>query len=262
MTSIPLRAVTSARNDADGLVPRTPHSRSGRFDEVDLGVSTGTRGDIDGDDLSDSDPLLKGDDNAEDLLDSPLHAAKGLTDRARFSIIGLTVALFLVFLAGVAYRGSGEEEPVSNHGPEAQTEHSNVTLISYENYTQFPLTPMQYRAECRKVMGEMKHMEYWTDMKMDVSHPSSAPDVCKSTITYLLGSEVGLMADLALLAQVAALAESVSLWILSSLEIGSRELIVNSNNGRSSSMIRSGTVASECPMLSIYVFGSLEYLLL
>ena len=209
MSSIPLKAISSARSDADGLAPRTPHSRSGRFDEADLRMPTGTREDVDND-LSDSDPLLRND--AEGPSGPPLQspAVKPLSAGARFSIIGLTITLFFVFFVGVAYRKS--EQVSYDDYVEVQDEYSNVTLISYGNYTHFPLTPKQYRAECRK-MGGMKHMAYWTDMKMDVPHHPT-PGVCKSTITYMLGSEVGLMGDLALLAQVAALADLVSSRLL------------------------------------------------
>lgn len=211
MSSIPLKAVSSARPDLDGLVPRTPHSRSGRFDETDLGVPKDTNEDADSDGLSDSDPLLGNNNDTEEPPDSPLQSAtfKPLTSRTRLSIIGLTVILFIVFLLGVLYRKSEQEEEVYDH--EVHGGDSGITLISYENYTEFPLTPKQYRAECRKMHhGEMRHMAYWSDLLVDVSHPSPDSGVCKSTVTYMLGSEVGLMGDLALLAQVAALADSVS----------------------------------------------------
>ena len=206
MTSIPLRAVSSARSDGDNLVPRTPRSRSGRFDETDLGIPTDATEDMGDDDLSDSDPLL-GDEAAGRPPDSLQPVVKPLSDGMRLSIIGLTVMLFLIFLVGVAYHKSGQED-YDQYG-EVQDDHSNVTLISYENYTTFPLTLKEYKAECRRVNKEMRHMAYWTDMMMDVPH-SSASGVCKSTVTYMLGAEVGLMGELALLAQVAALADLVS----------------------------------------------------
>jgi len=225
MTSIPLRAVSSARPDLDGLVPRTPRSRSGRFDEADLGVPTDTGEGADSDGQSDSDPLLGNDIGAEEPPDSPLRSTTfdPLTSGTRFSIVGVAVMVFLVFLAGVVYRKFEEEEAAYDlrvHGG-----HSGYSLISYENYTKFPLTSKQYRAECRKVHeGGMRHMAYWTDMMMDVLHPPFAPGsdegVCTRTVTYMLGSEVGLMGDLALLAQVAALADSVSSWTLQGLETG------------------------------------------
>jgi hypothetical protein len=111
-------------------------------------------------------------------------------------------------------------------------------FISYENYTQFPLLPSQYvevrvicgmskalrscvQQECNKKMGNMMQpVPYWTpDLTnhigpMDVYHVNE-PDVCESSITYMLDGKVGLLADLALLAQTAALAREVgSLWVV------------------------------------------------
>ena len=233
MTSIPLKAVSSARPDQDGLVPRTPRSRSGRFDEADLGRPADTDDDADSDGLSDSDPLLGNDGGREEPPDSPLQSSTSnpLANRTHFTIIGLAVTTFLVFLAGVAYRKFGEPGEPYDH--DVHGVNPNITLISYENYTEFPLTSKQYRAECRKVHeGGMRHMAYWTDLMMDVPHPSgSDPDVCKSTVTYMLGSDVGLMGDLALLAQVAALADSVSPRISQGSEGDLRAFIVTSNNG-------------------------------
>lgn len=97
-------------------------------------------------------------------------------------------------------------------------------LISYENYTSFPLTGDQYRHECATLMsGFMHHGEYWEEPRMgthDVVHHDDVTNyhmaegqrtrVCKSTITYLLDGHVGLMADLALMAQAAAFAREVS----------------------------------------------------
>ncbi|KAI0354634.1 hypothetical protein OH77DRAFT_1521536 [Trametes cingulata] len=94
-------------------------------------------------------------------------------------------------------------------------------LISYENYSSFPLTGDQYRHECAKLMGGfMHHGEYWDEPHMgspDVVHHDDVTNyhmpegqltkVCSSTITYLLDGHVGLMADLALMAQAAAFAK-------------------------------------------------------
>ena len=262
MTSIPLRAVSSARPDLDGLVPRTPHSRSGRFDEADLAVPTDTGEDADSDGQSDSDPLLGNNNGAEEPPDSPLQSATfdPLTSGTRFSTVGVAVMVFLVFLAGVVYRKSEEEAGYDHrvHGG-----HSSYGLISYENYTKFPLTPKQYRAECRKIHeGGMRHMAYWTDMMMDVLHPPFAPGsdegVCTRTVTYMLGSEVGLMGDLALLAQVAALADLVSPWMPQSSVTSLKAFIVTSNNEHFSSMTPNGTAASRCIMCAIYALGFLR----
>lgn len=74
----------------------------------------------------------------------------------------------------------------------------------------------------------MSHGDYWDKSSMDMNagashemgnvdiiddkHGLSEGDraaVCSKTITYLLDGEVGLLADLALIAQVAALAREV-----------------------------------------------------
>ncbi|CDO73428.1 hypothetical protein BN946_scf185013.g62 [Trametes cinnabarina] len=93
-------------------------------------------------------------------------------------------------------------------------------LISYENYSSFPLTGDQYRHECAKLMeGFMHHTEYWATSHMaslDVVHHDDVTNyhlpegettkICSSSTTYLLDGHVGLMADLALMAQAAAFA--------------------------------------------------------
>ncbi|KAI0095105.1 hypothetical protein BDY19DRAFT_916313 [Irpex rosettiformis] len=93
--------------------------------------------------------------------------------------------------------------------------------ISYENYTKFPLTGDEYRHECALYMSRMKmaHGAYWKAPPhgtMDVAHHDAVPDyvlpesvpmkVCSKTITYQLDGRVGLVADLALMAQAAAFA--------------------------------------------------------
>ena len=95
--------------------------------------------------------------------------------------------------------------------------------ISYKNYTKFPLLATQYRAECYKIQGGfMADSAYWsTSALMDVPHviddvnpgrpEGEMTKICKSTITYMLDGHVGLLADLALMAQAAALAHEVSL---------------------------------------------------
>jgi len=101
--------------------------------------------------------------------------------------------------------------------------HSNTSdrnLISYENYTNFPLLPTEYAAECNKLMhGFMRHGEYWEYRPQDVSHHEKIDEhglpegyrnaVCNSTITYMLGGHAGLLAELGLMSQIAALAREV-----------------------------------------------------
>lgn len=109
--------------------------------------------------------------------------------------------------------------PISTAQP---SQHANSTTthtvnlgnaISYENYSTFPLKPDEYRAECSKHnSGFMKHFGGFWDVPMhgpvDVAHEEN-DKVCKSTITYMLDGKVGLLADLALMAQVAAMAREV-----------------------------------------------------
>lgn len=100
---------------------------------------------------------------------------------------------------------------VTNHPPHAQ---GDIHVLSYENYTKFPLTGLEYRHECAEIFnGYMKHGDYWDVGKMatDVPHVEDE-SVCTSTIVYMLDGTVGLTADLALVAQAAALAREV--WLL------------------------------------------------
>jgi len=120
--------------------------------------------------------------------------------------------------------GTSSTKPDTSH----QTE--GLHLISYVNYTTFPLPPLDYLRECAKMhQGYMKHGDYW-DISfmgaMDVHHADD-PAICSRTITYMLDGIVGLTADLALMAQAAALAREVckglvtsSVVITSKSEIG------------------------------------------
>lgn len=90
-------------------------------------------------------------------------------------------------------------------------------FIDYSNYTDFPLEPSEYEEECWLIQEKMKsHPDYWDGMVVDVPHesPPGADGVCSSSITYMLDGSVGLAFDLALIAQVAALAREVSVWRL------------------------------------------------
>lgn len=141
-------------------------------------------------------------------------------------VIGMMLAGLLLFLVMVAYSRPGEleryigvdESRNSSSSSTFSNHSSNVVahpelVISYENYTKFPLHPDEYRAECNKLnKGFMKHGSYWEPHAMgtmDVVHPDGDKSVCTSTITYMLSGQVGLLADLALMAQAAALAREV-----------------------------------------------------
>ncbi|KAI0368887.1 hypothetical protein BV20DRAFT_968676 [Pilatotrama ljubarskyi] len=191
----------------------------------------------------------RGDDHDVRTKDGLLYP-KGLLSKLPL-LGGSVLALFLLVLVGVAITRPGaleaallqppgefyeSAEPyvpendytVRPYTPAAQPTPSIAEarplpehLISYENYSSFPLTGDQYRYECAKLMGGfMHHGEYWDEPHMgspDVVHHDDVTDdyipedestrVCSSTITYLLDGHVGLMADLALMAQAAAFAK-------------------------------------------------------
>lgn len=97
---------------------------------------------------------------------------------------------------------------------------SDPDFITYDNYTKFPLLPTEYLAECNKLMsGFMHHGAYWADKQKDVPHREQIDEhglpegfrnaICSSTVTYMLSGEVGLLADLGLMSQIAALAREV-----------------------------------------------------
>jgi hypothetical protein len=79
----------------------------------------------------------------------------------------------------------------------------------------------------------MQPVPYWTPDRwnnigpVDVYH-LEAPGVCSNTITYMLDGKVGLLADLALLAQTAALAREVG-WFLPRAIILYRTTVAQSN---------------------------------
>ncbi|KAG6865105.1 hypothetical protein C0991_005066 [Blastosporella zonata] len=144
-------------------------------------------------------------------------------------VLGSLLAAFLLFLIYVSYNRpeklhkylgispanstSSTVPPIHDNSPAVVDPH---LLISYANYTTFPLRPSEFLTECGKLnKGYMSHGEYWQPHKMgvmDTPHPyvAGSEEVCGSTITYMLDGEVGLLADLALLAQIAALAREVT----------------------------------------------------
>jgi hypothetical protein len=152
-------------------------------------------------------------------------------------IAGVLLAGFLLILVFLSFenpdalrRYFGISAPANEKSPISGLGESNATkpppshnVLSYENYTKFPLLPSEYRAECNKLhAGYMSHGSYWEPHRMgvlDVVHHDDEHEyklsegqhtaVCTSTITYMLDGKVGLLADLALMAQAAALAREV-----------------------------------------------------
>ncbi|KAG6888238.1 hypothetical protein C0992_009230 [Termitomyces sp. T32_za158] len=149
-----------------------------------------------------------------------------------FGILFAGFLLFLLYMSyyrpenlqhyfGIATENSTVSPITSTTLHNASTSNTDPDqIISYANYTTFPLKPEEYLIECAKLhKGYMSHGDYWQAHKMgvfDTSHPDrvGSEEVCASTITYMLDGKVGLLADLALLAQVAALAREVTLFFL------------------------------------------------
>jgi hypothetical protein len=252
--------------DEQALTPRTPRSRAGReaesFAEIEL--------DDDGQDESNdrrqmrqqqSQPLLasshtsrdrRGEEDEDDLN---RHMVKAFNDWKRGLdvptvlsripvVVGTMVAGFLLFLVIVSVRspdtlrsyihteGNGTVNGTS-HAVEEEialdTEDSDL-VISYDDYTKFPLNASEFWEQCEdmRLDGKMFKEKYWeipaegiedTVHQDEINPPlpgdSHTMPICKSTITYQLSGEVGLFSDLALLVQAAALAREVSrLFIL------------------------------------------------
>jgi len=112
----------------------------------------------------------------------------------------------LLSAVGVSETSSPSSVPAFPEQDETILSHPE-NIISYENYTRFPLDPLEYKAECHKVMGEvMGPMEFWSGEEDVVHHHQVDTRFCGKTITYMLDGHVGLFADLALMAQAAGLA--------------------------------------------------------
>ncbi|KAI0783109.1 hypothetical protein C8Q75DRAFT_784903 [Abortiporus biennis] len=239
------------------LTPRTPHSKLGRaeeaFTEVELDELRNEENheytsyreeqnqpllvSSDGSSFAPTGYRSYGDDERKGKVPSFLWTildAFGDAFRKVPFVIGCILALILLGLIVLSYQKPGALERVI--GTHVSTdEHQTMpspkpsyvdtvpkpeNLISYENYTKFPLTGSQYRDECNKLVhGFMHHKTYWSippNGIKDVVHHDDVTDyhlpegertrVCTKTITYQLDGSVGLLADLALMAQVAGLA--------------------------------------------------------
>jgi hypothetical protein len=236
------------------LTPRTPHSRAGRAEEAftEFELEQYDDGDYRGhhDALQQqSEPLLasstddsfppsgyraKGDDgpNIQRTSRGPRNVIRWLI--ANWGLVfGSALALVLLLAAVLSYKrhdallsavGVAETSPSpipTQKQDDALPSHPE-NIISYENYTRFPLDPLEYKAECHNLMGEvMGPGEFWSGDADVVHHdnvdpgPYPAPEglptrFCSKTITYMLDGHVGLLADLALMAQVAGLAREVN----------------------------------------------------
>lgn len=246
----------SARLQNDPLTPRTPHSRSGRAEEAFTEIELEQYGDSDHHEYAQQqrEPLLasstsegfppsgyraKGDDDPDVQKKSqgPLVVMQRLVSHCGL-IFGSALALvlflaiilsykdpeFLLSVSGIA--GIAESSPSPSPIPTPKQDDNTLlhpeNIISYENYTHFPLDPLEYRHECNKLMGGfVPSSKFWSGEK-DVAHhdevdPGRYPaveglptQICNKTITYMLDGHVGLLADLALMAQAAGLAREVN----------------------------------------------------
>lgn len=92
-------------------------------------------------------------------------------------------------------------------------------VISYRHYFIYPLSGPQFAHECEKLSWFKQGPDYW-DMPLtgplDVIHHDrhmydrGHSKICSSTVTYQLDGDASVATDLALMAQVAALAYEVS----------------------------------------------------
>ena len=240
----PLKNIATGRSEYSNyiLTPRTPHSRSGQAEEA--------LGDIE---LGDDEHKTYHQQQFEPLLassDSASFPPSGLRTRGddwvkanKFSSfksfakniplgLGILLSFILFVMILISFKKpealfqaiGGGNMTIDGYSKEEITpifyNSSDPNIISYENYTDFPLRPIVYLHECYKLThGFMVPTEYWLDHHKDVPHRAAINEhglpegyrneVCKSTITYMLDGHVGLLADLALMAQVAALAREV-----------------------------------------------------
>ncbi|KAH9969145.1 hypothetical protein BC827DRAFT_1121921 [Russula dissimulans] len=229
----------SARVQPAELTPRTPHSRAGRAEEGFTEFELEQYGDSDYREHAlqqQSEPLLvsstsptfppsgyraRGDDDMDTrgTRRDPRSVIRWLVANLGL-IFGSALALALLMgiilsyerpdvllsVVGVSETSSSSPVPAIPEQDEAILSHPE-NIISYENYTRFPLDPLEYKAECHKLMGEvMGPMEFWSGEEDVVHHHQVDTRFCGKTITYMLDGHVGLFADLALMAQAAGLA--------------------------------------------------------
>ena len=235
-------ALSRALLDHQSLTPRTPHSRAGRaeeargdyrpqqYEEDDLGTYDLQSEPLLVSSTSDSFPLGTREPTDNRRQWTPASSASVIAKLTPSLLFGGCITLILFVLTLISFEkpdillrilgnGNDTEHPEGldlQSPPAVSTPRPyDPNVISYENYTQFPLLPNQYAAECHKLMGGfMHHGKYWEESPMDTYHPEyktgNGGDVCSGTITYQLGGQVGLLADLGLMAQVAGLAREVS----------------------------------------------------
>jgi hypothetical protein len=218
-------AVHTNNTDQQVLTPRTPRfhferhsSAEGHYDGIDLHDGSPSGGQ--------AVPLL-----VEERETSLTSRFTPKFQRFRSSarsidiplILGLLSACFLFGLAVISYRYPGILQEYIGVKTPQQSQAADIKLSSG-----VPLHPSEYVAQCRTLNeGFMAHGDYWDKPLMDMASHNVTGDeknipenedervaICSKTITYVLDGEVGLLADLALIAQAAALAREVNIVLL------------------------------------------------
>lgn len=220
-----LASTSSSREyEQVSLTPRTPRSRAGFLAEQEeegrfLGGHEEEEEEED-EGLSSAHPLLGS--NRQRLLGNwskslGFHRLDSATVVDRLPVAaGCMIAGLFFFLSVLAYQSPGTLEFYIGVSSPVNSTIDTSLFISYANYSSFPLLPTQYVDECYKMHpgSFMTLATYWGEEGvhvMDVPHGNYQMGTCSSTITYMLDGRVGLGADLALMAQVAALAREVCL---------------------------------------------------
>ncbi|KZV67606.1 hypothetical protein PENSPDRAFT_635468 [Peniophora sp. CONT] len=232
MSRVPLQnlststARASQNSELTPRTPRTPHSRAGRAEEGFTAVELDEYGEEEYQtyraetQAHQSEPLLRSATDAtfshrlDNIRPAPSTGAFGKVvsglDWARKNVglaSGVVGSCFLLILIYLALEKPATLEEYIGLDPNATELSPGAKLISYENYTSFPLKPAQYADHCAKLTGGFMKLAGFWDPGPDVAHPTASdPEVCESSITYMLDGTVGLLADLNIMAQVAGLA--------------------------------------------------------
>ncbi|KAJ7597741.1 hypothetical protein C8J56DRAFT_327382 [Mycena floridula] len=220
----------SAPAEYQTLTPRTPHSRAGDgFTDIELPPSQEEDGDS-----AQSDPLLPTSSNSnptsrriyvDDKFRVDKHLVAAFRDWKRDLSVGTVLsripivvggflAAFMIFLVVVSYNKPTLLNKYLGSHP------GGMIFYEAEGFHEFPLHPEEFVLQCDKMQQTMFFPVggYWgpprNGIVLDTYHPDedimeNLPEnerICESSITYMLGGTAGLMADLALMAQMAALA--------------------------------------------------------
>ncbi|VDB90220.1 unnamed protein product [Peniophora sp. CBMAI 1063] len=234
MSRVPLQNLSTSTARASPIseltprTPRTPHSRAGRAEEGFTAVELDEYGDDEyqsyraEQQAHQSEPLLQSSTDAtfgHRLDDTKSGSGKGASGALLSvlgwvrknvglagGVVGSALLLIMIYLALEKPATLAEYVGLDPNATELSAA-AGAELISYENHTVFPLTPGQYADHCTKLTGGFMKLGGFWDPGPDVAHPTASdPNICESSITYMLDGTVGLIADLNLMAQVAGLA--------------------------------------------------------